>query len=151
MSKAKAEPNPAPEAQAPLPEGASIQTVGDLDNPAGVWKLITYGTWQISVGPDGLIMLPRHLHSREWADFVAAGSIAANVAAQVVADNAEKGRRDNRALAPARAIVRDGPSRRTPAAGMMPMVITPGPTPAARPRRSAIGRPRSRRTAPPGV
>jgi hypothetical protein len=151
MSTAKAKPKPEPEPETPLPDGASIQTVGDLDNPAGVWKLITYGGWQVSVSPDGLLMLPRHLHPREWADFVAAGSIAANVAAQTVADNAEKGRRDNRALPASRAIVREGPDRRTQAAGMVPMAVAPGPNPPPRPRKSAIGRPRNRRVAPPGA
>jgi hypothetical protein len=152
MSTAKATPKPEPEPAPALPEGASIQTVGDLDSPAGVWKLITYGGWQISVGPDGLVMLPRHLHPREWADFVAAGSIAASVAAQTVAENAEKSARAARALPPARAIVRDGPTRRQPAAGLMPMAITPGPNPPSVPRKSAIGRPRrGRPIAPPGA
>ena len=44
------------------PPPATVRKVGD-------WHLVTYGTWQISIGPDGLIMLPRHLHPREHEDF----------------------------------------------------------------------------------
>jgi hypothetical protein len=153
MSTAKAspkqpEPEPEPAAEPP-PPGASVQTVGDPSSPAGAWRLITYGTWQISISPDGLLMLPRHLHPREWADFVACGSLAANTAAQVVAENAARGALDDRSLPPGRAIVTEGP----PPAGALRMITTPGPNQPAQRDRASIGRPRrnGRRAAPPGA
>jgi hypothetical protein len=54
------------------------------------WHLVKYGGWQISVGPDGLIMLPRHLHHRDVDEFVGCLSVAKDVAANVVAGNEEK-------------------------------------------------------------
>jgi hypothetical protein len=140
---------PEPPAPPPLPDGASVQVVGE-PGPAGVWHLVTYGAWQISVAPDGLLMFPRHLHPREWADFVAAGSIAANVAAQVVADNEAKGALDDRSLPSGRAIITEGP----PPAGAMRMITTPGPNqPSPQARKATIGRPRrnGRKIAPPGA
>lgn len=147
MSKAAATPNP--EAEPALPDGATVQTVGDPASPSGVWHLVTYGAWQISVGPDGLLMLPRHLHPREWADFVACGSLAANVAAKVVAENAERAKADDRSLPPGRAIVTEGP----PPDGAMRMITTAGPNQApAQHTQATIGRPHrgaKRSVAPP--
>lgn len=51
------------------------------------WTLVTAGNWQISVGPDGLVQLPRHLVPREVADFLAACEKAAEVGAEVIANN----------------------------------------------------------------
>lgn len=69
--------------------------------------LITHGTWQISVAPDGLLMLPRHLHPEEVDDFVRCALIAKDVGAGVIADNestsAEPG------MPTGRAIVMQGP------------------------------------------
>lgn len=67
----------------------SVQAVGD-------WHLVTHGTWQISVGPDGLLMLPRHLAPHEVDDFIAAATIAKQVGADVIAANSQKARNDNR-------------------------------------------------------
>jgi len=50
------------------------------DLPNG-WSLVTHGTWEVSVAPDGLLMLPRHLVPSEVADFVAAIQEAAKVGA----------------------------------------------------------------------
>lgn len=64
----------------PVPT-AGVQT---LDSG---WTLVTAGNWQISVGPDGLVQLPRHLVPREVADFLAACEKAAEVGAEVIANN----------------------------------------------------------------
>jgi hypothetical protein len=63
-------------AEQPVPT-ASIRTVGD---PPDRWHLVEYGTWQVSIAPDGLLMLPRHVHPREVQDFVSAMLAAAEVA-----------------------------------------------------------------------
>lgn len=147
--KGKPEPETPPPAPEPaLPEGATVQVIGE-PGPAGVWHLVTYGAWQVSVSPDGLLMLPRHLHPREWADFAAAGAIAADVAAKVVADNEAKGSLDDRSLPSGRAIITEGP----PPAGAMRMITTPGPNqPSPQARKATIGRPRNgRKIAPPGA
>lgn len=57
---------------------------------AGGWHLVSYGTWQISVGPDGLLMLPRHLHPDEFAHFVACGKVAADIGLKIQAGHAAK-------------------------------------------------------------
>jgi hypothetical protein len=104
----------------------SVQAVGD-------WQLVTHGTWQISVGPDGLLMLPRHLHPREWDDFVAAGTIAKQVGNDVIAANSHKARKDNRRLPTRRgAIVTEG----EPPAGTVRMNVSQQQAAAT------IGRPR---------
>ena len=144
------EPESAAPAAATLPEGASVQSVGDPSTPGGIWRLVTVDTWQISISPDGLIMLPRHLHPRECPDFVAAVSAAAIVAAGVVAANALRGARDDRSLPRGQAIVREGPDRHTRQPGLVPMLTTPGPNQPTQAGRATIGRPRrnQRRVAP---
>ena len=47
------------------------------------WTLVRHGSWEVSVAPDGLIMLPRHLQPDEVEDFVAAIARAAVVAAEL--------------------------------------------------------------------
>jgi hypothetical protein len=66
------------------PEGVGIQSY-----PGG-WHLVEKGPWQVSVSPDGMIMLPRHLHPLEIADFCAAAVGAAKVAEIVLRNNAQK-------------------------------------------------------------
>lgn len=56
--------------------------------PSG-WALVTAGGWEVSVGPDGLIQLPRHLAPAELPDFIVACEAAAEVGAAVIAKNAE--------------------------------------------------------------
>lgn len=110
-------------AKAPPP---TVQTVGD-------WQLVTHGAWQISVAPDGLMMLPRHLHPREWDDFVAAGTIAKQVGADVITANTHKARKDQRRLPTRRgAIVAEG----EPPAGTVRMNVSQQQAAAT------IGRPR---------
>jgi hypothetical protein len=129
----------------PTPE-PTVQIVGDPSTPQGVWHLITYGGWQISVGPDGLIQLPRHLHPREWDDFVGAGTLAVAVGARVIAENQERAKADDRSLAPARAIVREGP----PPPGAARMLATAGPDQPPR-QQSTIGRARRNGVRPRGT
>lgn len=45
------------------------------------WSLVRAGTWEVSIAPDGLIMLPRHVQPDEVDDFVAAMVRAAEVGA----------------------------------------------------------------------
>lgn len=53
------------------------------------WHLVEAGSWQVSVAPDGLLMLPRHLHPSEVDDFCAAAKAAADVGHAVVRANDE--------------------------------------------------------------
>ena len=137
-----------------LPEGATVQAVGDPSVPTGVWQLVTYGSWQISIGPDGLLMLPRHLAPSEVADFCACATVAALIGAAVIADNEARAAGDNRALPPGRAIIAQG----SPPPGATPMILTAGPgklppNQLAQRDRATIGRPKrgERRIAPPGA
>ena len=124
---------PPAEPEAPPPAEPSVESYGD-------WKLVTSGNWQVSISPDGLLMLPRHLHPRDWADFVNAGNVAARLGAEMIAENIEKAKNDDRRPAPARAIVTE--SGTPPPAGTLPMLITPGPNP---PPQATIGRRNARR------
>lgn len=54
------------------------------------WHLVEAGSWQVSVAPDGLLMLPRHLHPSEVADFCAAAQAAADVGHAVIKANDER-------------------------------------------------------------
>lgn len=58
-------------------------------HPEG-WHLVEAGDWQVSVAPDGLLMLPRHLHPAEVADFCEAALAAADVGHAVVRANDAK-------------------------------------------------------------
>jgi hypothetical protein len=98
----------------------------------GGWHVIDYGGWQVSVAPDGLLMLPRHLHPREVDEFVGAILAGAEVGAAVVAENAGKTKEVGE-LPDSKAIVVQGP----PPPGAVPMQITPRTSPQPR---SAIGR-----------
>lgn len=64
------------------PSSVKVQSVD------GGWNLVACGCWEISVGPDGLIMLPRHLDPDELDDFVEAMKSAAVVATETRAKNA---------------------------------------------------------------
>ena len=112
----------------PEPEGdePTVREWGD-------WKAVRCGNWEISVSPDGLLMLPRHLHPREFADFVKAGTHAAKIGAEMIAANQQRAQGDDRSIPDARAIVTEG----RPPAGMMPMLVTAGPN---QPLRGSIGR-----------
>jgi hypothetical protein len=64
--------------------------VKKFEASAGTWHLVEYGGWQISVAPDGLLMLPRHLHPTEVEEFCAAALAAAEVGSKTLAENAAK-------------------------------------------------------------
>jgi len=55
----------------------------------GDWHLVRLGNWEVSIAPDGLLMLPRHLHPREVPEFCAAITAAAEKATEVVSGNEE--------------------------------------------------------------
>jgi hypothetical protein len=131
------EPTEPVEPPTDVPDG-TVQTFGD---PPNQWHLITYGTWQISVAPDGLLMLPRHLHPREWGDFQAAATLAAQVAEQVVADNQARAAGDDLTLPPAHVTLSQGGVP----PGQARMTVSPGPNqPRPQRNRAAIGRPAPR-------
>lgn len=53
------------------------------------WSLVQSNGWEISVGPDGLIQLPRHLLPSEIDDFTTACEAAAVVGEAVIERNAD--------------------------------------------------------------
>ena len=53
------------------------------------WALVRHGVWEVSVAPDGLIMLPRHLQPEEVDDFCEAARQAALLATSKRDDNAQ--------------------------------------------------------------
>jgi hypothetical protein len=133
-----------PQKSAPHKVEPKIRTVGE---PPNRWKLVEYAGWEVSIGPDGLIMLPRHVHPREIDEFVGAMLAAAPVAAQVVKDNQKQLKKvDLNNLPSDAAIVSEGP----PPPGAVPMVVAESGSAAA----GTIGRPKRRdprapRTTPP--
>ena len=62
----------------PVVTAAETQVV---QNPTG-WSLVSHGTWEVSIGPDAMIMLPRLLAPEEVPDFVNAITKAAEVAVE---------------------------------------------------------------------
>lgn len=62
------------------------------------WSLVEFGCWNVSVGPDGLVMLPRHLVPEEVEDFVGACLAAAEVGKRVRAANVKAAESDDRSL-----------------------------------------------------
>jgi hypothetical protein len=91
-----------------LPEGVIdeeiVEEVAVLAGEAKVqtfdngWSQIEYGCWSISVGPDGLLMLPRHLAPEEVQDFVGACLAASEVGVRVRKANAKRAENDDRTL-----------------------------------------------------
>lgn len=51
------------------------------------WTLVREGEWEISIGPDGFIMLPRYLQPADVEDFCSAARRAAEIGLTVQADN----------------------------------------------------------------
>jgi hypothetical protein len=113
-----------------------------LSYPQG-WHLVERGTWQVSVAPDGLLMLPRHLHPDEIDDFCAAARAAAPVGRKQRAANEEKTTpqpTEEELLAQPSVFVTEAGAEEP--AGTVRMMATPR---AGTPQdRSAIGRPRRR-------
>jgi hypothetical protein len=60
----------------------------------GGWHSVTYGVWQVSIGPDSLIMLPRSLKPDEVDDFVAAVTEAKHVGLKIKAENVKLAEND---------------------------------------------------------
>lgn len=87
------------------------------------WSLVESGSWQVSVSPDGLIMLPRHLSPEEVQDFADAVLAAAEVGAEVQRTNEELGKNDEVILPDGSALVTEGG---TPP-GAVRMITNPGP------------------------
>jgi hypothetical protein len=108
------------------------------------WHLVRFGTWEISVAPDGLSMLPRHLAPSEVADFCACARAAAEVGQKVQDENRTKTKEvDLNDLPSAAPIIAEGGL--PPGAVRLP--VTPrAPSPTARVDRSTIGRPRRARS-----
>jgi len=105
------------------------------------WSLVERGSWQVSVAPDGLIMLPRHLHPSEAADFCAAVQAAAPVGAKQRAANDAKTTppltEEELLASPAAFVAETGTE---PVPGATPMRVTPR---TGLPRdRATIGRPK---------
>ena len=98
---------------------------------SGDWYLITHGTWQISVHPDGLLMLPRHMHPDEVEDFVRCALVAKDIGAGVIKENAAKTPAPHALLNTRQAIVQHGP----PPPGTSRMRVT-----SAQQRAAAVGR-----------
>jgi hypothetical protein len=92
-------PEPTPEAP-PIPP-ARVQKSGD-------WHLVTHASWEVSVHPDGMLMLPRHLHPHEVDDFVRCIMTAKDIGAGVIKDNREKTPAANPRLNTRQAIVGHG-------------------------------------------
>lgn len=102
------------------------------------WSLANHETWQISVGPDGLLMLPRHLAPSEVADFCAAAQVAAEEGLLKIAwNNAHTTPMPVLTGTPQRAIVTEAGQPLPP--GAVPMTVREGPNRAPQPQGS-IGR-----------
>lgn len=79
----------------------------------GGWHAVAYGSWQVSVGPDSLIMLPRHLKPEEAEDFCAAVMAAAHVGTQVKLGNEVAGAKDSWVRPPATIVTQGVPAGAT--------------------------------------
>jgi hypothetical protein len=112
------------------------------------WTLVTAGSWQISVAPEGLLMLPRHLVPAEVGDFCAAALAAAEEGAAKIKENQEN--ETPMGVPPPAVAVTEGP----PPPGYTAMPVIGGPNQPPGPT-SSIGRrtrnPRAPRSAMPGV
>ena len=109
-------------------------TTPDRVPPARVQKadghhLVTHSGWQISVAPDGLLMLPRHLHPDEVEDFVRCALVAKDIGSGVIKEN-EQRPPGGPGLSARQAIVTQG----APPSGATRMRTTSGP------QRATIGR-----------
>lgn len=101
----------------------------------GDWHLVEYGQWQVSVAPDGLLMLPRHLHPNEVGDFVNAILAAGDVGSGVMARNEKAAENDDRTLPSSTLVVTESG---TPTPGMT-VKVTAGSNPQPQ-QHGSIGR-----------
>jgi hypothetical protein len=97
------------------------------------WNLVTHGAWQISVGPDAVIQLPRHVHPDDVPHFIEAMKAAADLAGQMRDLNEKNAAGDDRSLP--RGLMKVTPSGQTPAG----YTKIPG-TQKNKPVRGSIGR-----------
>lgn len=74
--------------QQPVEDGVTVVDGG--------WHLVESDGWSVSVGPDGLLMLPRHITPEELAPFMSAMQKAAKVGARVKAQNEAAAKRKTR-------------------------------------------------------
>jgi hypothetical protein len=84
------------------------------------WTLVRAGSWEISVGPDGLLMLPRHLEPHEVESFIVSATAAAEEGKRIIAENKAKETPLGK-LPPRRAMVT--PAGQIPA-GATPMTVS---------------------------
>ncbi|MCV7174946.1 hypothetical protein [Mycolicibacterium sphagni] len=123
-----------PQPAAPQPDEPVVKKVAD-------WHLVEHSGWQVSVGPDGLIMLPRHLTPEEVADFCAAATAASRVGAQVRADNEARAAGDNRTPVP-RTRLTGGATPAGHAKAIVKATGTPAPRSSIGRRRGTAAKPR---------
>lgn len=128
-------------------------TTPEVVDAGNGWSLVRCGCWEVSVGPDGLLQLPRSLAPEEVTDFVAACQAAAEVGTAIV----ERNTADSATATPAMARFASTPegdaaetpvvtasglviaaSGEAPAAGVR--ITKPGGTPSQPQGFSAIGR-----------
>jgi len=72
-----------PAAKQPDPDVFPEPPDGVTYFPENQWSLVDAGAWEISVGPDGLLTLPRSLIPEEVSAFIASATLAARWGAQV--------------------------------------------------------------------
>ena len=101
-------------------EAADVQSF-----PNG-WHLITFGTWQVSVSPDGMVRLPILAVPESVGDLVEALKVAAEVGLRVQAENQARAAAAPRSaaginLSRGGLVVQSGP----PPAGAMRLPVAP--------------------------
>jgi hypothetical protein len=103
-----AEPDETPNQPVPEPSAEPVaEVIGPLPNG---WHLVKFGTWEVSVDPQGMLRLPGLLHPNEAMDFSIAARTAAEVGLKVIAENAERAAKTGGDGLPVGAIiVREGP------------------------------------------
>jgi hypothetical protein len=124
MAAKKAAPDPPEDAAPPETTEAAAKAPpaeATCERFPNGWSLIRAGMWEISVGPDGLLMLPRHLDPREVNDFVTSAIAAAEEGARIQEENKAKEKATPLELPPRRAMVT--PAGQVPA-GATPMTVS---------------------------
>lgn len=116
----------------PVPPPPPMPAASITRGPDG-WHLVKRGGWEVSVAPDGMVMLPRHVHPDHEDEFLAAMSSACQLGRSVREGNVEAARNDDRSPAK-RMMITEG--QLPPGAVRMP-IATGANSPAAR---ASIGR-----------
>jgi hypothetical protein len=121
--------DPGPESvESPAPVETPVATISQHDE----WHLVRYGSWEISVGPDGVLRLPGYLHPREVADFIAAATAAAELGVHLAAAFAAALEAGDKTPVPSGVVITERGS--PPPGGTVSLAAVP---------RSVIGRPRT--------